>query len=131
MEKISVNPFAFADRNRTCQWSWHLFPSDTCTHNQSSVMGCNCQKGCQYALNTSSIGLWNYFRITEFNHLSESKTKCWLSGSCSAYARSLFSASTIDILPHKTWMHIYSLKILPEGKNLLKCEEKFYKADIF
>lgn len=36
------------------------------------------------------------------SHLSDSNTKCWLSGSLSAFAKSRFSASTIEILPHTT-----------------------------
>lgn len=36
-------------------------------------------------------------------NLSESKTKCWLSGSCSALAKSLLSASIIEIVPQTTY----------------------------
>lgn len=39
-----------------------------------------------------------------YNHLSDNKTKCWLSGSKSAFAKSLFSASTIEISPQATWI---------------------------
>lgn len=39
------------------------------------------------------------------HHLSESKTKCWFSGSWRAYANNRLSASTIEIFPHMTWRH--------------------------
>lgn len=35
-------------------------------------------------------------------YLSDSKTKCWLSMSCRAFASNLLSASTIEILPQVT-----------------------------
>ena len=45
----------------------------------------------------------NQLKVTvQSNHLSESNTKCWLSGSFRACAKSLFSASTIEIFPHIT-----------------------------
>jgi hypothetical protein len=40
------------------------------------------------------------------NDLSDSKTKCWLSGSKSAFAKSLLSASIIAKLPQLTFMKI-------------------------
>lgn len=43
-----------------------------------------------------------FLNVIMRNNLSDSKTKCWLAGSISAFAKSLFSASTMENLPQTT-----------------------------
>lgn len=54
------------------------------------------------ASNYNSRGKKELQVILQSHHLSESKTKCWLSGSWRAFANNRLSASTIEIFPHMT-----------------------------
>lgn len=49
--------------------------------------------------------------IRTISYLSESKTKCWLSGSFRAYANNRLSASTIENAPHVTYKFSVNKKI--------------------
>lgn len=54
-------------------------------------------------MTTYPYAIINYRYIYITNYLSDSKTNCWLSGSLSAFAKSLLSASIMDILPQTTY----------------------------
>lgn len=105
----------------TCLRSWHWWTWDSCRRNQNHAMVHNCIKnslsGNQYSQTNSHqnterkreliLTLWSS------RHLSESNIKCWLPESLSAFAKSLLSASTIEIFPQTTWItkSIYAIVV--------------------
>jgi len=82
----------------TNQQSWRLCTSDNQKYSQRYTMAHSCKTSTK-GLETKNI---TKSYIMAHIYLSESKTNCWLSGSCKAFASSRRSALTIDILPHTT-----------------------------